>query len=271
MHRYSLHQHNKYCLNRKTIELFLSDRKDQILWIDEKVKTEDKTFVTKLQINANNIKKFKEFLSDFNWNTIIFDSDGKKSYENFHKTINEYFKLSFPMRKSSVRVLQRKPSNLPTESLGLKKAVEATQTIYNVRKYDISIELLRVLEKYLRNSYTEAKTSKEKTGRVPKYRRRPVPAQQELSTTTAITDLVEGIAEAMENYHDAQILAFDLSKAFDTIVRSLLLKKFEYYEVRGKARHFRVLPMEWETSCYMEKYSIRRVKGRYGRPTRLNT
>ncbi|KAL3274542.1 hypothetical protein HHI36_015924 [Cryptolaemus montrouzieri] len=65
--------------------------------------------------------------------------------------------LNIIISNEEVKGKQRKPSNLPTESLGLKKAVEVTQAIYNVRKDENSKEVLRVLKKHLRNRYTEAK------------------------------------------------------------------------------------------------------------------
>ena len=51
----------------------------------------------------------------------------------------------------------------------------------------------------------------------------------------AITLLTTKITEAIENKEFTAILFLDLSKAFDTVGRSILIKKLQHYGIRGIA------------------------------------
>ena len=56
-----------------------------------------------------------------------------------------------------------------------------------------------------------------------------------LSTESAINSMLSRIYEAMDKRNYFVCTMFDLSKAFDTLDRCLLLKKLEHYGVRSNA------------------------------------
>lgn len=60
------------------------------------------------------------------------------------------------------------------------------------------------------------------------------------STTTAMVNLIEGIFEARDNGQAAELTLCDLSKAFDSIPHEELLRKMEYYGIRGNANKMMV-------------------------------
>ena len=53
----------------------------------------------------------------------------------------------------------------------------------------------------------------------------------------ATVDLVDRISEEMDNGNFSIGVFIDLSKAFDTLNHHILLKKLEYYGVRGIANN----------------------------------
>jgi len=61
------------------------------------------------------------------------------------------------------------------------------------------------------------------------------------STTQAVSELIENITQGFDQFESTLAIFLDLSKAFDTINHSILLKKLEFYGIRGKA-------LDWFTS-----------------------
>ena len=59
--------------------------------------------------------------------------------------------------------------------------------------------------------------------------------QKNKSTTLAILDLQTKIIEAIEKKHFSCCIFLDFAKAFDTVDHEILLKKLEYYGIRGIA------------------------------------
>ena len=55
------------------------------------------------------------------------------------------------------------------------------------------------------------------------------------STTHALIDLTEDIRQAIDNNRFSCGVFIDLQKAFDTVDHKILIKKLEYYGIRGIA------------------------------------
>jgi len=61
------------------------------------------------------------------------------------------------------------------------------------------------------------------------------------STIHAVSEMIENVIEAFDRRESTLAVFLDLSKAFDTIDHTILLKKLEFYGIRGKA-------LDWFTS-----------------------
>ena len=57
--------------------------------------------------------------------------------------------------------------------------------------------------------------------------------RQHYSTSYALLNLTESIMKALDECNFACGISFDLEKAFDTVDHNILLKKLDYYGVRG--------------------------------------
>lgn len=55
------------------------------------------------------------------------------------------------------------------------------------------------------------------------------------STITAAIELIESISEALDQHLHPEVLASDLSKAVDCVIKEILMSKLEYYGIRGIA------------------------------------
>ena len=62
--------------------------------------------------------------------------------------------------------------------------------------------------------------------------------RKKLSTSDAITDMLQFLYDKLDNGHIVISFFLDFSKAFDTVNHNILLKKLERYGIRG-------LPLEW--------------------------
>ena len=58
--------------------------------------------------------------------------------------------------------------------------------------------------------------------------------QKGKSTEHAILDLYTNLLQAIEKQHKTSCIFLDFAKAFDTVNHGILIKKLEYYGIRGK-------------------------------------
>ena len=70
--------------------------------------------------------------------------------------------------------------------------------------------------------------------------------QQGMSTEYAINALVNNIVQCLENKQTGYCILLDFAKAFDTVNHKILLKKLEYYGIRGTA-------LKWFTSYLTDR------------------
>ena len=61
------------------------------------------------------------------------------------------------------------------------------------------------------------------------------------STAQAVSEIADNLREAIDNNLYTCGVFIDFSKAFDTVIHEILLKKLESYEIRG-------MPLKWFTS-----------------------
>jgi retron-type reverse transcriptase len=73
--------------------------------------------------------------------------------------------------------------------------------------------------------------------------------RQNTSTELAITELVDKITKAIDRGEYTVGIFLDLSKAFDTINHGILIKKLEYYGIRG-------LSQQWFKNYLMNRKQI---------------
>ena len=73
--------------------------------------------------------------------------------------------------------------------------------------------------------------------------------RQNRSTELAITELVDKITKAIDRGEYTVGIFLDLSKAFDTINHGILIKKLEYYGIRG-------LSQQWFKNYLMNRKQI---------------
>ncbi|XP_045460873.1 uncharacterized protein LOC123671201 [Harmonia axyridis] len=111
--------------------------------------------VTKMKysINSRNIQRFKISLAEINWESVR-DNNAAKYYENFHSALQGCFDDCFPKIVVKNTSSLRNSDKLKNKNEGLHRAIEAAQTIYEVRKDKASWELLSVLKRHLREYYT---------------------------------------------------------------------------------------------------------------------
>ena len=77
------------------------------------------------------------------------------------------------------------------------------------------------------------------------------------SCNDAISELLGEILHNLENNKHTVAIYLDLSKAFDTLQHSVILKKLECYGIRGKC-------LEWFTSYFKERYMSVKIQTRSG-------
>jgi hypothetical protein len=72
------------------------------------------------------------------------------------------------------------------------------------------------------------------------------------STDHAILNIIDKIQRAIDEHDFSCRIFLDFSKAFDTVNHEILLKKLEYYGIRG-------LPHKWITSYLFNRQQVVKV------------
>lgn len=137
----------------KTIDPYFSDHRAQIVSMPLVVSGSKLVTKMKYSINSRNIQRFKILLAEINWESVR-DNNAAKYYENFHSALQGCFDDCFPKIVVKNTSSLRNSDKLKNKNEGLHKAIEAAQTIYEVRKDKASWELLSVLKRHLREYYT---------------------------------------------------------------------------------------------------------------------
>ena len=75
-----------------------------------------------------------------------------------------------------------------------------------------------------------------------------------MSTIDAIIDFTADVLPSLDKREQCIAVYLDLSKAFDTINHGILLKKLEYYGIRGKV-------LEWFKSYLYQRRQYVEYKG----------
>lgn len=143
-----------------TFDPFISDHRAQLVHLFQgspKI-IEKEELIPKRNINERNINKFKSMLLDVDWSSVKLDT-AEKSYERFHTIVQDCFDSAFPVERCKSRPKMPTYRKMGRHSAGLKKAVQAAQTIHWVKKSTESANLLSVLKKHFRQSFTEDKKS----------------------------------------------------------------------------------------------------------------
>ena len=97
------------------------------------------SFIKRRNINAASIKRFKDALSNTNWDIVLRNSDAKTSFESFYETFSKEYSECFPMKQSKVGYTNRKP----WLTNGLKSAIDTKNKLfYTMRKNPTEINTL---------------------------------------------------------------------------------------------------------------------------------
>lgn len=85
--------------------------------------------------------------------------------------------------------------------------------------------------------------------------------RKDKSTFTAINEIIQLILKAHDSAEKTSIICCDLSKAFDTVNHKILLKKLEYYGVRGNAQNLMSSYLIGRRQCveWMEEISTTKI------------
>ena len=76
------------------------------------------------------------------------------------------------------------------------------------------------------------------------------------STVNAVTELVSHVIKAMDRKENTICVFLDLSKAFDTVNHNIMLRKLEFYGIRGIALQWFTLFIWKKTICNVQQHSI---------------
>ncbi|KAL3278338.1 hypothetical protein HHI36_013669 [Cryptolaemus montrouzieri] len=141
-----------------TSDPHFSDHQAEKFQFSTTVTKEESQLTTKVVMNSTNIEKFERELKNIRWEALT-TNDASISYTNFHENLQKCFELSFP-RMVKERTPKRKMARTSEESQALKKALGAAESVHYVQRSAASGELISILKRHLRESYTRDKRNK---------------------------------------------------------------------------------------------------------------
>lgn len=132
-----------------TLNLHVSDHFTQMIKIRNRTKVKEQYKWIRL-FNKGNIDNFKKYLQARDW-SLIAKNDAEKSFEVFQAMLQDAFFFNFPEKKVLYKNNTKQILHTNAKIKELNNKLEASHTIYKVRKDEDSLRLYRELKRKLRD------------------------------------------------------------------------------------------------------------------------